>query len=127
MATALENSRPESSGSEIYSFTLVLAPLDDVTEEMANALHDAGCDDALFGMSNGKPVLHFDREAPSYKQAIFSAIEAVEGCGLGFRVERVLPPGAEDIEMFNEYLSFRKMKPDLEPELRANLWPKLLS
>ena len=65
-----------------FRFTLIAEGPDLQTAELADALFDAGCDDALVGRADGVQYLDFDREAPSLEQAIFSAvsdIEAIDG------------------------------------------------
>ncbi len=60
-----------------YDFTLVIeGVLDD--EQTMNALFEAGCGDATFGISNEVGSGSFHRIAPSLADAIHSAIEAVE-------------------------------------------------
>ncbi|WP_145284097.1 hypothetical protein [Rosistilla oblonga] len=50
--------------------------------ELADRLAAAGCDDGhLGGHSDGIEVV-FDREAASRDEAMRSAIEQIEGCGL---------------------------------------------
>lgn len=59
-----------------YAFTLILdGPVNDHIDE----LFEAGCDDATFGVSNGVPFGDFDREAPTFAEAVRSAIAAVAG------------------------------------------------
>ncbi len=76
-----------------YTFTLVLSGIgcDDVNEETAEALYEAGCDDALFGMSRGVVTLDFDREGESASDAIRSAVRDVHATGIGVSVVRVEP------------------------------------
>lgn len=76
---------------EIYEFTLVLDGVDDNTHGLEDALFEAGCDDALINFRNGTVYLDFDREESSLEAAVLSAIRAVEGCGLGAKVIRILP------------------------------------
>jgi hypothetical protein len=74
-----------------YTFTLILDGLDLEDEQRMNALFEAGCDDALFGLRNGTPIAEFDREAPSFSEAVMSAIRTVEGVADDLRVVRVEP------------------------------------
>ncbi len=46
-----------------------------------DALYEAGCDDATFGVSDGVTHAAFDREAPSLDAAVLSAISDVERAG----------------------------------------------
>ena len=68
-----------------YSFTLILSGIDcdDVNEETADALYEAGCDDATFGICNGVITLDFDRESESPLEAITSALKDVYSTGTG--------------------------------------------
>jgi len=71
-----------------YEFTLVLqGSLDDPAVE---ALFEAGCDDATLGEVDGVGYADFIREAPSFGEALRSAIEQVESVP-GIRVARVEP------------------------------------
>ncbi|MBC8353696.1 MAG: hypothetical protein H8E66_16990 [Planctomycetes bacterium] len=68
-----------------YHFTLILDR--EPTEDDADGLFEAGCDDSTSGISNGVPFIHFDRDAGSFDQAISSAIANVEASG--FQVVKV--------------------------------------
>lgn len=71
-----------------YEFTLVLqGSLDDAA---VDALFEAGCDDATLGAVDGVGYADFIREAPSFGEALRSAIEQVESVP-GVRVARVEP------------------------------------
>jgi len=70
-----------------YEFTVYLAGLTEITEEAADALFDAGCDDASPASSDGLVWSTFHREAPSLEHAIRSAVADVAKAG--YRVERV--------------------------------------
>lgn len=61
-----------------YSFTLILEGVSDLTEDVANRLFEAGCDDALLVRRDGVVSLGFDRTAPSLSEAIRSAIRDVK-------------------------------------------------
>jgi hypothetical protein len=74
-----------------WAFTLVLSGVRAVTDEIENALFEAGCDDALLCTRDGAIYLDFDREAPSFREAVLSAIADVEEAGIGARVARVEP------------------------------------
>ncbi|MCH7990665.1 MAG: hypothetical protein IID46_16105 [Planctomycetes bacterium] len=71
----------------IHRFSLILADLSEMTEEMANALYKSGCDDGSPGSSCGLAQVAFDREADSLEGAIRSAVSDVRKAG--FSVERV--------------------------------------
>lgn len=74
-----------------FNFTLIFEGLDELNEEVVNALYDAGCDDALFGERHATPFGEFDREAADFSSAVLSAIRAVENAVPTLRVVRVEP------------------------------------
>lgn len=61
-----------------YSFTLYLSGADELTQELEDALFEAGCDDAAPGIRGGVLRLGFDREAASFHEAVISAMEDVK-------------------------------------------------
>ena len=70
-----------------YAFTIVLAGVDEVSEAIADALYEAGCDDAGVGGCEGVVTVDFDRESESPGDAIGSAVKDVAKAG--FAVARV--------------------------------------
>lgn len=70
-----------------YEFTLVLSGSPELTEEAAERLFDAGCDDGTPGTCKGVLSIDFHRQAPSLEEAIRSAIANVKSAG--YEVERV--------------------------------------
>ena len=70
-----------------YGFTLILSGSVELTEDVADALFEAGCDDATPGTCNGVFSIDFHREANSLEEAIRSAIANVRSAG--YNVERV--------------------------------------
>jgi hypothetical protein len=70
-----------------YEFTLILAESLELTEDLADALFAAGCDDGTPGTCNGVFFIDFHREAVSLEEAIRSAIGAVKTAG--YEVTRV--------------------------------------
>jgi len=70
----------------VFSFTLEIEGADVMTDAAQNALFEAGCDDATFGVSNGIQTAEFDREATEFAEAVASAIKAVETAVPGARV-----------------------------------------
>jgi hypothetical protein len=72
-----------------HDFALILTGIDDITDEVENALFEAGCDDATLSMRCGIPYLSFSRVAPSIKDAIVSAIHNIRNAGIGADVLRV--------------------------------------
>lgn len=72
-----------------FSFTLTIEGADVMTDAAQNALYEAGCDDATFGISAGIQTAEFDREALEFAEAVASAIRAVESTVPGARVVQV--------------------------------------
>jgi hypothetical protein len=70
-----------------YDFTLILKGSLELTEELADALFAAGCDDATPGTCNSVFSIDFHRESNSLEEAIKSAIANVRSAGC--EVERV--------------------------------------
>jgi hypothetical protein len=82
---------------ETYTFSLVLSGPSELTEDIANALFEAGCDDAGVGSCEGVLSVDFDREAESLGDAIGSAVKDVERAG--FAVARIeVAPGVARAE-----------------------------
>lgn len=108
MATTHEatDRTPHSHGC--YAFTLILSGFDAISDEIENAIYEAGCDDAMLGIQGGSPFLSFDREADSLDEALHSAIKDAEKAGLGIEVVRVVLPGAETVDRLNDYLQMRR-------------------
>ncbi|MCA9103530.1 MAG: hypothetical protein R3C10_20650 [Pirellulales bacterium] len=96
----------------MFSFTLELAGINELSDEVANALFEAGCDDATLSMSGGRAFLDFDRESDSISDAIVSAIDAVEKCGRDIRVVEVIPPSRSTYDLVNAFLCLRDQFPD---------------
>ena len=61
-----------------FDFEVVLADGVEMTEELADRLFEAGCDDGLPGMSCGVACISFTRKADSLESAIRSAIADVQ-------------------------------------------------
>lgn len=70
-----------------YPFSLILSEVPELTEELADQLFAAGCDDATPGVSTGVFTIDFHREAVSLEAAINSAIRNVKSAG--YEVDRV--------------------------------------
>ncbi len=70
-----------------YEFTLILKGPLELTEDIADELFEAGCDDGPPGTCEGVFSIDFHREAESLEQAIRSAIGNVKAAG--YEVERV--------------------------------------
>ena len=70
-----------------YEFTLILKGSRELTEEIADELFRAGCDDGTPGTSDGVFSIDFHREANTLEEAINSAIGNVKSAG--YEVARV--------------------------------------
>jgi len=70
-----------------YEFSLILKEGTEITEELADELFEAGCDDSTPGTFCGTPYVSFHREAESLESAIRSAVADVQKAGCV--VERV--------------------------------------
>jgi len=64
-----------------YEFTLVLKGSLELTEEIAETLFQAGCEDGTPGTCNGVFSIDFHREADSLEEAIRSAMADVRSAG----------------------------------------------
>ena len=65
---------------ETYSFAIHVKDVD-LTGRYEDPFFEAGCDDATIIVVDGRLCLDFDREAPSYKEALASAMDDVERAG----------------------------------------------
>jgi hypothetical protein len=74
-----------------HEFSLLYTGVDDLSDELANALFEAGCGDATIGIQNGFFFADFHRDAPSFREALMSAIADVERSGQPIRLVRVEP------------------------------------
>jgi hypothetical protein len=75
-----------------HTFTLVLGGPDPTAPENIDRFFEAGCDDALFFVRDGLHFAEFEREAPTYLDALKTAICAIEGAVPGLLVNRVESP-----------------------------------
>jgi hypothetical protein len=73
----IEKARPMTC----WEFTLILRDVAEMTDSMANALYEAGCDDATVGSSSGVARVSFSREAATLQDAILSAVRDVQQAG----------------------------------------------
>jgi len=64
-----------------YSFTLRVGGFDVAHENYEDALYEAGCDDALIAVVDGKLLIDFDRAGRSYSVAVEKAIREVQNAG----------------------------------------------
>ena len=72
-----------------YAFTIEVSGIDIGRENYEDALFEAGCDDALVAVVNGTLFLDFDRDGPSFEDAVKSASRDVELAG--GKVIRIIP------------------------------------
>lgn len=87
----------------VYDFQLVLGNVTIMTEQIADALYEAGCADGTPFSSRGVAAIGFSRDADSLEQAVRSAIQDVEGAG--FSVSRVEPADASVFAQINQELA----------------------
>lgn len=91
MVRQVRNTVKVSPEADAFLFTLVLSGASELTAEIADALYDAGCDDALIGSRDGVVFADFAREASSLREAILSAVRDIEKAGIGLTVVRIEP------------------------------------
>lgn len=84
-----------------HTFTLILSGIAELTPELADALYEATQGDLELSLSDGVAAAEFDREAPSLREAITSAIRAIEDAAVGVRVVRVESETANVIAKIN--------------------------
>jgi hypothetical protein len=87
----MRRKQEEHAAVQPWKFTLVLSGVTEVTTEVEGALFEAGCDDALVLSRDGVVYLDFDRERPSFREAVLSAITDVEQADIGAKVVRIEP------------------------------------
>jgi len=86
-----------------YEFEVILADVDEMTDEISNELFEAGCDDGSPFSSDGVAGIGFTREAASMEDAIRSAIADVQQAGQ--RVARVELPDQPLLSRINRELA----------------------
>ena len=74
-----------------YDFEVILAAGTDMSEELADQLFEAGCDDGTPGTFCGTPYISFHREADSLESAIRSAVADVQKAGCVVRKVEIEP------------------------------------
>jgi hypothetical protein len=72
-----------------YDFALIVAGVPEITDAVADALYNAGCDDATLSIQHGLLYVEFSRLAASIHDAVISAIRDVLRAGIGASVLRV--------------------------------------
>lgn len=64
----------------VFDFTFIV-DADPETDDFEDRFIEVGCDDATFLLMRGAAALSFDREAPSYKEAVLSAYQQIKSTG----------------------------------------------
>jgi hypothetical protein len=72
-----------------FEFTLIVDGAERLSSGVEDVLFAAGCDDATISFRFGRLFLVFSRTANSLREAVLSAIRAVNGTRCGLRVLRV--------------------------------------
>jgi hypothetical protein len=70
-----------------FEFTLFLGGLTEITDDAANALYEAGCDDGSPASCDGAVWVTFHRQSDCLDDAIRSAVGDVQKAG--FQIERL--------------------------------------
>jgi hypothetical protein len=65
-----------------YEFDVVLKGVTELTDDQADRLFAAGCDDGTPAGCDGVAWIHFDRQAPSLEEAIATAVVQVQAADL---------------------------------------------
>ncbi len=86
-----------------YEFQLILGNVTAMSDQIADALFEAGCDDGTPFSSQGTAVIGFSREAASMEEAIRSAIADVNKAG--YIVARAEPVDEMVFEKINQELA----------------------
>jgi hypothetical protein len=80
-----------------HEFTLVLGGINQLNDDIVDALYESGCDDGTISQRDRVVRVRFARSAPTREEAITSAIRNVEAAGLGAGVVRVEHAGSDPI------------------------------
>jgi hypothetical protein len=64
-----------------YSFSVRVSGLSTDPDQYEDALYEAGCKDALVAVVDDSLFVDFDREAPSFEEAVRSATLNIEKAG----------------------------------------------
>ena len=70
-----------------YEFDVILKDLSEVTDDQADRLFAAGCDEGTPASCDGVAWIHFDKEAASLEEAIHLAVAQIRAAG--FQVSKV--------------------------------------
>jgi hypothetical protein len=72
-----------------HDFALIVGGVSELTQDIEDALFEAGCDDATLSVREGVLYIEFSRRAKSLQDAIISAINDVHKAKIGAQVLRV--------------------------------------
>lgn len=74
-----------------YEFDVILKGMSELSDEQADRLFNACCDDGTPASSEGLAWVHFDRRAPTLEKAIASAVRQIQSAGFtAWKVEWIL-------------------------------------
>ncbi len=88
--------------AKVQDFTVVLADMRELTPETADALYKV-FDDGTAGSCQGSVTIDFHRQAPSFQQAVRSAVADI--CRAGFEVLRIETEESRLVEKLNADLA----------------------
>jgi len=91
-----------------HNFKLLLANIDVEDDDTFDALVEAGCDDALFGVIDGVPFAEFDREAPTFTGAVASAVQDIITAVPGASIVRIEPDSFVSLVTIGERLGLSR-------------------
>lgn len=77
--------------NQIHQFTLYFNGPTEITDEMEDALYEAGCSDGILGRQNETLFVDFTRRAPSLLDAVLTATKQIETAIPGSRVSGMKP------------------------------------
>ncbi len=80
---------PFKKKKKTYNFTIEITK-PTIIEDVAAERLCVWCDDALFGVSNGKYTLDFDRISWCYEAAVWSAEDDIRFSGIGSDIIKVV-------------------------------------
>lgn len=77
--------------AQYWSFTFKLGGIAELTPEVIDRLHEAGCDDATFALIGGERYCIFTREAEGFEAAVGSALMSLMGANVGAQIIDFIP------------------------------------
>ena len=92
---------PVKTKATIHDFTIVLANVEELTPDLADALYEV-FDDGTAGSCKGEVFVDFHREAPTFSEAVQSAMEDVHKAA--HEVARVQTEESRLVEQINAAL-----------------------